>query len=213
MYSSFIFIERKKDVDPSAHSFSKLMYLLSFPLRYLNKLFIAIFQLFDSSIKYSPSYDKNTIIFGYIDGLAKLFAIATVVTLDYVIKKFRLSITYQMKGMVTGTIVMISTYAMGKVETLMKSYFLFIVGSVCSQICFLSAYNGLSEKKESIHLYIGMNLTISCFIHIFISYFSKYMNYNSSKRMLLYFYINLSLVVLGLSVWSRGIEPENVKTE
>lgn len=197
MYSASIFIQRKKEVDPSVLTLGKVMYRLTFWIRYFTKILAKTIGLFDSSVTYEPKYEKNTIIFGYIDGLAKCIAVFT---------SYFLSVMFQKKSAIharcfIGTsFVMLFTYLLGTTNSLMTSYLVYILGSVCSFISMIWAYSAISVDKEVVHIVFGLNLVASSIIHICISYYTKYAKKEVNSKIMTYFWVNSALLALALGV-------------
>lgn len=201
MYSASLFIERKKDIDPSVSAFGRVMYNISKPIRYVTWVIIKTFGFFDTSVQYNPSYNKNTIIFGYIDGLSKLLSILSSLAMSWTFEK---NSALHLRCFGSTVLVMFFTYLMGVTTNLMNSYIVFILGSTASQISFIWAYKGLSKNKEVLHIILGLNLVGSSLVHIFISYYTKWRNYSVSKKIMVYFYVNA--VLLGLAVTLKAIK-------
>ncbi|EJW02033.1 hypothetical protein EDEG_03517 [Edhazardia aedis USNM 41457] len=199
IYSVSIFIERKKDVDPGVNFIGKWLYALSYPMRAISWSIVKMLSIFDRSLVYAPKYDKDTVIFGYIDGLAKLMAGLS----GYIISKCAKKVVVYRHGcMICIILVMVLTYSMGATRSLLQSYLIFIVCAACSQVGLNWSSVGFSKNNEQlVSLIMGINLLISSIIHISISYYSKYMNYNATNKMLLYFYINSCLLIMAGSLY------------
>lgn len=197
MYSASLFIERKKELDPSVNILGRGLYNLSKPIRVLTKGLIRVISVFDKSISYAPSYNKNTMIFGYIDGLSKLVAIICSCLLSLI---FQESTTTPYRCALATVLVMIFTYLMGKTRSLMNSYIIFILGSTASQISFIWAYKGISADESVLHIILGLNLVASSIIHIIVSYYTKWRNYDVGSKILVYFWVNAGLLAAAFAL-------------
>ncbi|KAM0677582.1 hypothetical protein BDAP_001909 [Binucleata daphniae] len=192
MYSANIFIARKKEVDPSVLLLGKVMHRISIPVRLISRVIVFFVRLIDRSIHFNPTYDKNAVIFGYIDGLAKLVS---------AIFSFLMSLTLQkssfldLRCFISSICVILFTFLMGKTESLMKSYIIFILGSVASQTSLIWSYNGLTVDKSDLHIILGLNLVASSLIHISVSYISKVRNSELNSKVLMYFYVSSALLL------------------
>lgn len=195
LYSASMFIERKKDIDPSVFMFGKILYSISTPIRNVARVIIYFTSKLDSSITYAPVYNKNTIIFGYIDGLSKLLSTVSSTVLNLI---WSGSGFLHVKCFISTVMVMVFTFLIGNTSNLMTTYIVFILGAVASQTSSVFSYNGLMFDNKIFHIILGMNLMVSSIIHISISYYTKVRNYDVSKKMLLYFWVNT--VLLGLAV-------------
>lgn len=191
LYSASMFIERKKDVDPSVFMFGKALHMISAPIRRVARAIIYLTSMIDGSIIYAPSYDKNTIIFGYIDGLAKLVSVISSTFLNLVWSGTEY---LHAKCFVATVLVMFFTYLIGTTNNLMTSYIVYILGALASQTSSVWSYDGLLIDTSVLHIILGMNLMIGSIIHILISYFTKMRNYSVSKKMQLYFWVNTLLL-------------------
>lgn len=197
MYSASIFIQRRKDVDPSVSMLGRIMYRITFWIRYMTYIIAKTISFIDPSVVYDPKYEKNAIIHGYIDGLAKCVAVLFSFCLSYFLEKHS---ALHARCFVTTAFVMFFTYLLGTTKSLMTSYIVYILGSVSSLTSMIWAYNGLSADKEVIHIILGLNLVVSSLIHIAISYYTKIMNKEVSSKILLYFWVNSILLAVALGV-------------
>lgn len=192
MYSANIFIARKKAIDPSVFALGKVLYKASKPVRFLSWIIVHFVGLFDKSVKYNPSYDKNAVIFGYIDGLAKLVSMVFSVLLVWTLESM---MDLGLRCFLSSVFVIFFTYLMGKAESLMKSYMIYIAGAVASQVSLIWAYNGLTVNKDVLHIILGLNLVVSSLIHIAVSYYCKWRNSDVNTKVLLYFYVSSALLL------------------
>lgn len=197
MYSASIFIQRKKEVDPNALFLGRVMYRCTFWIRYLTKILATVIGFFDSSVVYQPKYEKNTIIFGYIDGLAKFVAIVTSYILTVALEK---QSALHFRCFISTAFVMVFTFLLGTTKSLMTSYIMYILGSVSSFVSMIWAYNGLSVDKEVVHIIFGLNLVVSSLIHISISYYTKYTNKEVNSKIMTYFWVNSVLLTIALAI-------------
>ncbi|KAM0686827.1 hypothetical protein COBT_001942 [Conglomerata obtusa] len=202
MYSANIFIARKKDADPSVFKVGKVLYTMSKPIRFLSRFLVAFVGLFDRSIVYRSKYDKNTVIFGYIDGISRLAAMLSGI---FISKKLLEDVNPYATGFISTVLIMFFTFAMGKANTLMKSYMIYILGSVFSQINILAVCCELNKDKDNIHTIYGMNLVASSIIHISVSYYCRWKRSEVDTKMLAYFYVSCAILLLaaGIAVANR----------
>jgi len=184
----------------------KVLFSVLWPFRIFSWVFVNMASLFDGSVKYDPKYDKNTMIFGYIDGLAKLISIGSSKILTSILED-RMKVRHM--AYIATLLVMTFTFVMGKTNSLMKSYMVFILGSICSTLSLLWSYDGFTtpETKPIMHVIYGTNLVVSSLIHICISYYSKYKNYNVNVKMYMYFWTNLVLLGMASSI---GLMSTNI---
>ncbi|EPR79478.1 hypothetical protein SLOPH_1825 [Spraguea lophii 42_110] len=196
IYSSNVFIERRKNIDVSSGMLGKIFYNITMPFRLLSFVFVKVFSLFDKEITYSPKYEKNTLIFGYIDGLAK--AISLVITYFLVAKNYSLFtlITINISLVI---FLIITKFFLGKVSSLTNSYICFVLGSTAANTLLQIAHTGINKEKKIEEL-VSFNLVIASIIHISISYIARWKEATAQKKM--YYYVGTSMILFALSLCS-----------
>lgn len=195
LYSSSIFIARRKNINPSVHALGKVLFTLSKPISTLTKVIIYFTSFLDSSIKYNVVYARNAIIFGYIDGLSKLVSILCSTLLNILWP----STNYlHCKCFVSTVLVMVFTYCIGVTDSLSNTYLLYVCGSVVSQMSIFWSMDGLLYEGEMLGVVIGMNLMVASVVHIGISCYCVIKGVGVGRKMMVYFWVNS--IMLGIAV-------------
>ncbi|KAF7680946.1 hypothetical protein TCON_2437 [Astathelohania contejeani] len=195
IYSSNIFIERKKEVDISVNRLGKILYYISAPTRFLSGLLVRFISIFDKSVVYCPEYKKNIIIYGYIDGIAKIVT----GIIGYAIGKH--TYDYHIHLTITTIVIIfliIFTFFLRHVKSLISTYCLYLLASTASMTALIISKNGFSCKKGDIAILNSVNIFFSSLIHIFISYYTKWRGVNAEGKLFYYIFINICLLALVL---------------
>lgn len=196
-YSTYIFIERKKGVEIASNNFGRVLYALFFPIRLVIVGIAKVVSLFDSSMSPSTKYDKNVLIFGYMEALGKL---AGIIPRYYIIKRHfsdsaRAAILFLLLASTMGL-----TYIQHCAKTLLNTYILSMLCLVTSISCLGISNNGFVKYTKSVHVFYCINLLLSATIHASISYFSKKKGVTAEKRLLYYCYFDIIMMVLAMSL-------------
>lgn len=194
-YSANIFIERRKNTNLASNVIGRVLYYALLPFRALIFLFIKALSLV-MPIKYDPKYDEEKLIFGYVDGIAKIVSVL-------------FSTLLTRRRYETGTLAYISlflvllsivaTFLMGYTSTLISSYLCYVFGATLSNTLLMLTHSGFN-KAPHLPTLLGINLTISSGIHIGISYFSRWKKMNANQKMYLYLGSSIVLYLVALSV-------------
>lgn len=195
-YSTYIFIERRKGIDIASNWFGKILYGLFFPIRFVITGIVNVISPKYGNIAANSGYDKNTIIFGYMDSLARLSAMLP--------RHYIMNINFEDRqravllfGLLSTT--MILMYLQYKAKTLLYTYMLTILCSITSVSCLGISNNGFVKNQGSpIHVFYCINLLASAILHTSISYFSRKTKATAETRLLYYCYINILFMILTL---------------
>lgn len=195
-YSTYIFIERRKGVNIASNRFGKALYRFFFPIRLVITGIVRVVSPQDSTIAANAGYDKNTIIFGYMDSLARLFAMFP--------RYYIMQRNFEDRQRAIVLFVLLATtmllmYLQYRAKTLLNTYALTILCSITSVSCLGISNNGFIKGKDSpIHVFYCINLLASAIIHTSISYFSRKTRATAETRLLYYCYINILLMFFTL---------------
>ncbi|ELQ74834.1 Major Facilitator Superfamily (MFS) [Trachipleistophora hominis] len=195
-YSASIFIERRKNTNLASNAVGRVLYYVLLPFRALSFLIIKALAPV-MQVRYAPKYDQEKLIFGYIDGIAKIVSVlfSTLLTrTNYATR----TLAYLCLFLVLCTIV--CTFLMGYTSTLISSYLCFIVGATLSNTLLMLTHSGFNKAPHLATL-LGVNLTVSSGIHIGISYFSKWKKMGAYHKM--YLYLGTSVVLYAVALYVR----------
>lgn len=195
-YSTYIFIERRKGIDIASNWLGKILYGLFFPIRLVITGIVNVVSPKYGNIAANSGYDKNTIIFGYMDSLARLFAMLPrhyIMDKDFEDRQRALVLF----GLLSTT--MLLMYLQYRAKTLLYTYALTILCSITSVSCLGISNNGFVKNQDRpIHVFYCINLLASAIVHTSISYFSRKTKATAETRLLYYCYVNILFMVLTL---------------
>lgn len=195
-YSTYIFIERRKGIDIASNWFGKILYGLFFPVRLVITGIVNFALPKYGNMAANSGYDKNTIIFGYMDSLARLFAMLP--------RHYIMSRSFEDRHRAVVLFVLLSTtmllmYLQYRAKTLLHTYALTILCSITSVSCLGISNNGFAKNQNSpIHVFYCINLLASAILHTSISYLSRRTKATAETRLLYYCYVNVLLMALTL---------------
>lgn len=192
-YSTYIFIERGAGINIVSNRFGRALHVIFTPIRFALLGFVKMASFFDRSITINRKYDKNIIVFGYLDALAKISFLLPryLITRRQFTDERAATIVF-----VFLVITLVLMYLLYRGRSAMTSYALTIMCLVTSMLCLGVSHNGFYKCKEHLHVFYCVNLFISAIIHTSISSFSKKVKASGEQRMLYYCYVNILLMAL-----------------
>ncbi|RVD92614.1 hypothetical protein TUBRATIS_008750 [Tubulinosema ratisbonensis] len=192
VYSSYIFMERKNELDIYSSKLGKFFYLIFTPFRIFFFFIVKFFSFFDKSIKVNLKYNKNVILFGYINAFCRLVSLLPKYTImKYEFNSFSRSILLTL--FILSTILIL--FFLFKINNLFITYVLTVIGLFFSFTCLGVSNNGFKNHSKS-HVIYSMNLFFSALIHSGISYYAKSKEIKASVRLLYYCFVDGILTFL-----------------
>ncbi|KAK1349651.1 hypothetical protein CWI37_0678p0020 [Hamiltosporidium tvaerminnensis] len=196
MYSANIFLERKKTVS-EVGMMGKILYKILFPFRAISFSIVKILSFFDGSIFYQRSYEKNALIYGYIDALAKICGVIMSFLMTLIEIKGKYLVVHSLFLIVA---LIAAIYGLGYTQSLLHSYIIYIIGISLGTYMNIVSGSELAKDKEHLHIFYGTNLFISSVIHISISYITKWRNCSAEDKMFYYFKTCLTCFILNCTI-------------
>lgn len=197
-YSSGIFLEMRRSGVEADVRVNKTLFFIAMPLRVISYIFIKIFSRFDSTVSYRSNLDKPIIIYGYIEGYAKILSsLVGMYVSRFISEENCAPLTF-----ITTLTTMCLICLLGTSDSMTLSYLFYVLGSLSSSTCKTIANIGLVGTKEYRFL-LSMNLFASSVIHIFITCYSKVCNLDVKSKLMVYFYVNSVLFVTAVALYCK----------
>ena len=194
VYSSYIFIERKKNA--KAGSTSLLLFRLVYPFRVCIAFIVKFFAIFNPEITISYKFNEDILIYGYIDALARLFGLLPY----YYLVGFDFSSKFRATALIfLLSFLLLIQYLTTKTNNLDVTYGLTIVNIIMSSVCLGISNNGF-KNFTNVHYIYASTLLVSACIHGLISYLSTRWKIDVTTRIKYYSVINLIMILVSLAM-------------
>lgn len=195
-YSASMFLEKKRSGAENDVKLSRVLFLITRPIRFISYIVIRIASVFDGSV-YQPGSNKSLIVHGYVEGSAKILSSLAVLGTSWLVRSENGGLVPWALGTSMTTMLMI--HLLGKAGTMTLSYVFYIMASVSSHVCQNIANMGLTNTAEYGFI-LSMNLFVSSIIHISITYLSRAYDLSVRAKMKAYFYVNSVFIAAALAL-------------
>ncbi|WUR02180.1 transporter protein [Vairimorpha necatrix] len=197
-FSANIFIERRR---VGYNRLNNVIFIIMAPFRYISIFLIKLYKILGGNPKESQddvdTNKKEIVIHGYIDGISKICS----ALICYFMGRINIQETSLYKYSFCVILLSIfSLFFLYLVSSLSLSYIFFTIAFALSSSAKIILYSSFSSLEYKNFIF-SVNMFVSSFIHIFLSYLSIYRKANIQQRFKYYIVTSILLMSFSLGLY------------